>query len=400
MKLGPNLRKKYTKCIEIARKFSGLVDRAIWLALDPSKFKMIRNKEIDKILVVLINEQKGNVGGDFCLLGVLNYFKKVYSKVEVAILADKSTIKTFGFVPGIEMIEYQGVETLRDIRGEHFKAALFINQGPVKIKQFLFIPYRISLFYYSFRDFLSLKTKLFITRRPFIKWGTHMVEMEFKMFEALGFKFKKKKTIFYHSKGEEDKVNSFLKSNNVSKGNKTGKFIVIHPGGKFVVEALERNKIAPHLWSFEGYAEVADYFSKKEYKIIITGTGSESILAEKIIKESKNKKGIINTCGKLTIREVGALLEKARFLIATDTSIVHVAYQVGVPIVELMGPSYPKIVGAWPTDSKKHKILFDNGPCAYSMKKTECPEDIPCMQNISVNDVEKAGDELLRLKFK
>ena len=82
-------------------------------------------------------------------------------------------------------------------------------------------------------------------------------------------------------------------------------------------------------------------------------------------------------------------------MIATDTSIVHVAYQVGTKILELMGPSCPEVVGAWPINSTKHRILVDKGPCSRTMKKVECPEDIVCMDRITVEEVISAGDRLL-----
>jgi len=120
----------------------------------------------------------------------------------------------------------------------------------------------------------------------------------------------------------------------------------------------------------------------------------QHFLAEEIIKKSKSS--IINCCGNFSIREVGVLLKKAKMLISIDTSVVHIAYQVKVPIVELMGPQYPENVGAWPLDSKKNKILFDNGPCAYNMRKAECPEDIPCLGGIKTEEVIKAAEELLK----
>jgi len=118
-------------------------------------------------------------------------------------------------------------------------------------------------------------------------------------------------------------------------------------------------------------------------------------LAKKIKEYSKNKKNIKNVCGKFSIREVGALLKKSRLLIATDTSIVHIAYQIGLPIVELMGPSIPETVGAWPLNNPKNIILVDDGPGSRSMRKIPFKDNLNCLNKISVGDVVNAAEKLL-----
>ncbi|MEK6844950.1 MAG: glycosyltransferase family 9 protein, partial [Nanoarchaeota archaeon] len=221
----------------------------------------------------------------------------------------------------------------------------------------------------------------------------HMVGGRFKMFEALGFKFKEKKPFLEFTKHEEKNAENFIKKNKIKK------FIVIHPGGKYVAESYNAGKWPPHLWNLDRYAEVADYFSEKGYKIIITGSKEEGILAEEIKKYSINKKQVIDACGKLSIKESGILLKKASLLIATDTAIIHLAYQepINAKIVELMGPSLPEVVGAWPLNSPGHKILIDKGPCCRSMRKLPFKNNFNCLENIKVEEVIKAGEKLLQI---
>ena len=61
---------------EQARKTLSYLDYLIWFLFDLSKFKKIKTQKIHKILIVLINQEKGNLGGDFVTLGVINCFKK------------------------------------------------------------------------------------------------------------------------------------------------------------------------------------------------------------------------------------------------------------------------------------------------------------------------------------
>ncbi len=385
-----NLTKLLIFIREYARKLFSLIDYLLWILFDSSKFKKIKTEKINKILIVLINQEKGNIGGDFITLGVLNCFKKQYPKIELSILSDDKTIKQFGKLNNIDLIEYKSKNILNEIKNKNFDAVLFFDPGKLRIKDFSFIPYKIGETESGLSGFLS-REKFGYTRKIHSRMRNHMVGGRFKMLEALGFKFPEKKLIFEYSKKDEENTNKFIKKNKIKK------FIVIHPGGKYVAESYKSGKWPPHLWNLDRYAEVADYFVEKGYKIIITGSKEESILAEEIIKNSNNKKQIINACGKLTIKETGALLKKVNLLIATDTAIVHLAYQepINAKIVELMGPSIPEVVGAWPLNSPRHKILVDKGLCCRSMRKIPFKDNFNCLKNIKVEQVIKTGEELL-----
>jgi len=391
MKLGPFWRKRHSNLHQLLKKFSGFLDYGLWLLFDPSKFKRIKTKEINKILILLIHKGPGNVGGNFAILGVTSYFKEIYPNVKIVFLLDKDAKKQFGKVPGIEMVENKGQKTIKKLKKENFKAVLLFDPGEYKVKDFLDVPYRLRYAATSIGELLDSEYKLFITRKVFIPWGRmHIVEFIFKKYESMGFRFPSKKLKFCYNKKENEKIKGFLRKHKIKN------FIVFNPGGKGVVDALKNKKWPPHLWPLDRYAKVADYLTKKGFTVLIIGAPNESILAEEIDRASGY--GVINCTKKFTIRETGALLEKAQAFVSTDNGSVHVAYQVGTPILELFGPSQQKVAGAWPLNSTKHKFLFDHGPCEHSDKKQECPEDIICLGQISVSKVIAAIEELLKIK--
>lgn len=391
MKLGPFWRRRYTQVHEIARNLAPYLDYAVWKIISFPRSKKIPKGKLKKILFVLVNETQGNVGGDFCLLGVINYMKKIYPELDITILTDSSTGKRFGTVKGIKIKEYDAEKKLEDIKKEKFEAAVFINltEG-LKVEDFSFIPYRLYPFIPSVRTALSLKNKKFTTNRVFIAPGTHMVDIIYKVFCDLGYESSKKDILFYYSGQDKNSAEKKIKALKIEK------YIVVHPGGKFVVETIKKGKCAPHLWNLERYSKVAEYLAEKGYSVLISGTKEEEYLAEKILKNCKHKDKIKIICGKFSIREMAYVLEKAKLLFGTDTSIMHIGYQVKVPIVELMGPSCVELVAVWPINSERHRILVDKGPCYRSMKKAECPEDIPCLDGITADDAISAIEDLLR----
>ncbi|GEM_PF-3142302 len=376
----------------ILRRLLSFFDYLLWSFFDSESGKKIKTEKIKKILVLLINQEKGNVGGDFITLGVLNAFKKDNPGSKLWLLSDESTLKNFGRLRDIKVIKFKEGFNPDSLKKESFDALLFLNPGRFMIDDFYFIPYRIGFTNLSLKGFFTRQKILGYTRKIHNRISEHMVDMRFRMFEALGFKFREKKPFLEFTKEESEGAESFIKKN------KLDEFIILHPGGKYVAEFYKKGKRAPHLWNLERYAEVADYFIERGYKIIITGTRDEQILFDEIRKHSKYKEQIISACGRLSIKEVGCLLKKSVLLIATDTSIIHLAYQdpINAKIVELMGPSIPEIAGAWPLNSDRNIILVDRGPAYKSMRKLPLKDNFNCLKNIKSSQVIKAAEELIR----
>jgi len=216
MKLGI-LRKPYTLLYDLMKSFGSILDYMIWFLIDPSKFKKIKTNEIDKILIILIVNKKGNVGGNFCILGVFNYFKKVYPDIKISILVNKNTKKQFGNIPGINIIEYEGFKTLKHIKKQNFKVVFDLSQPNdfcIRNKNLKSIPYKVM---FSSIAIVKIGKRIikdfFITRKILFTWKMHEVNALFKSLESLGFKFPEKKLIFYYSKKEKNKVDNFLKKN-------------------------------------------------------------------------------------------------------------------------------------------------------------------------------------------
>tara|TARA_Y100000310_G_scaffold323579_1_gene384183 strand:- start:5681 stop:6859 length:1179 start_codon:yes stop_codon:yes gene_type:complete len=387
-------RRLKTLLTQASRKGLLIVNLLMWLLLDGAKFTIIRRNKIKKLLFVLINQERGNVGGDFVSLGVLNDFKRQYPKVQVSLLSDKQTLKQFGGLQKVEEIEFKGKETLKKLKEKKFDAVILQSDGGrLQVSDLKFIPYRIGRTRYNYRKFLK-KENFGFTRKSYRLISKPMAVGRYEMFGELGYKFKEMKPFLYLTKKQEQKTDKFLKKNKIKN------YVVIHPGGKFVVESLKKEKWAPHLWNLDRYAEVADHFSNKGYKVVVTGTKDEDLLFKEIKKRMRNKNKIVSACGLLSIREGAVLLKKSSLLIATDTAMVHIAYQgpVNAKIVELMGPSVPKSVGAWPMNDKRHRILIDKGPYYKSLRKLPLPNNYNCLKEISTEQVIRAGEALLKVK--
>jgi heptosyltransferase-3 len=106
-------------------------------------------------------------------------------------------------------------------------------------------------------------------------------------------------------------------------------------------------KFAYKMWTAEGWVQLARWFSEQGVRpVILAGADArESALANRI---ATGAPGAVNLAGKLRLPAVGALLDRARIYVGTDTAVTHMAAAVGVPTIALFGPSNPVKWGPWP----------------------------------------------------
>ncbi len=133
----------------------------------------------------------------------------------------------------------------------------------------------------------------------------------------------------------EDKahVNSLLPNNK--------SFIIISPCSS-VVKRNWRN------WTIEGYAEIADLaYAQHGLNVVFTGGPSEQekIFGEKIT--AKMKTDATNLIGKLSLKQLLAIIKKSAAIISPDSGPAHMATTVNVPAIGLFSTSNPNFTGPY-----------------------------------------------------
>ena len=69
---------------------------------------------------------------------------------------------------------------------------------------------------------------------------------------------------------------------------------------------------------------------------------------------------MVNLAGSLSIKELVALIAKAKLSICVDSMPMHVAAAVGTPVVALFGPSGDVEWGPWRVENE---VVTSNHPC-------------------------------------
>ncbi|HKQ49094.1 MAG TPA: glycosyltransferase family 9 protein [Phycisphaerae bacterium] len=102
-----------------------------------------------------------------------------------------------------------------------------------------------------------------------------------------------------------------------------------------------------------------------------------------------------NVCGRTTLRELAALIERAAIVVTADSTPMHMAVAQQRPLVALFGPTNPRRTGPYGRLDDVLRIDLECSPC-YFKKLSQCPHQHACMQRLDVEIVASAAGECLR----
>ncbi|MDP6686091.1 MAG: lipopolysaccharide heptosyltransferase II [Candidatus Omnitrophota bacterium] len=205
--------------------------------------------------------------------------------------------------------------------------------------------------------------------------NTHRVDYFLGLLRAIGINPRSTGYEFFVTKEDKANGDELLKKEGLKSGEN---FIVINPGGNW---DLKR-------WPKEKFAKLGDAISRKfNIRIILTGADKDIQLCKSISKAMKNKP--IVCCGKTNLKTLGAIFQKAKWVIANDSGPMHIAAAVKTPVIALFGPTSPDVTG--PYGDGVYRVLHKEPEpdCEIPCYNLEC-EDNKCMKAIDVEDVLEA----------
>lgn len=143
-------------------------------------------------------------------------------------------------------------------------------------------------------------------------------------------------------------------------------------------------------WPILEITRLCEELSRREIRVVITGTESDITQANALVGWVKNAK-IINACGKTTINQLAYLIKRCSVYISADSAPLHVAISQKVPVVALFGPTDPRRHLAPAEDCILIKKDLECSPCYKPKCKTK-----KCMNLITAGEVLEAVNKLLK----
>ncbi len=178
-------------------------------------------------------------------------------------------------------------------------------------------------------------------------------------------------------------ANSKLKTQN-------SKLIGICPGGSM----NPAEKVLARRWNVDRYAKLCNELIRLNLQPIIFGSKDDILIAQELINRTTGR--CINLCGKTTLKQFGAFIEKCKVIITNDSAPLHIAIAVGTPSISLFGPTIGK--ARVPPDSR-HIAIQSNLECSpcYNNRRFPGCKNPRCMEYISVEEVKNAVLKLLNI---
>lgn len=206
----------------------------------------------------------------------------------------------------------------------------------------------------------------------------HELDYNLDLIGYLGIPIYDKSLFFPISRETEEAVSVFLEKNGLEEKN----FIVIHPGAS----------CPSKLWPVENFASVADrLIGEFGFKILIVTDEKNSHLGERV----KRLMEFSSILGRFSLKELGAILKKAKLFISNDSGPVHIAVAVNTPVISIFGRKQPGLSPKrWRPLGEKDMVLHKDVGCLNCLAH-DCKIGFKCIKSISPQEVLEAVRKIL-----
>ena len=151
-------------------------------------------------------------------------------------------------------------------------------------------------------------------------------------------------------------------------------------------------------WPAGNFSELAGALAAEGYGLLIVGGDSD----RGYCRSARAAENCVDACGRLSLMETAAALERAEVLITNDSAPLHMAEAVGTPVVALFGPTVRQF-GYFPLLGRSIAMERDLEcrPCSRNGSRPCRLESRDCLDTIKPSEVlrsvhlvlESAGEE-------
>jgi heptosyltransferase-3 len=186
----------------------------------------------------------------------------------------------------------------------------------------------------------------------------HMVLQNLDIIRQFGIDTENLSVNFYIPEEDRIYIRKILEANNLNKNNT---IVHIHPTSRWLFKC----------WKDEYMAEIIRWLVDKGLIVVVTSSpdGREIEKAKRILSlvsefiplhipslAKGGKGGVIDLCGKITIKQLAAISEVSNIFFGVDSAPMHIAAAVGTPVIALFGPSGAYSWGPWDNESSEFKV--------------------------------------------
>lgn len=176
----------------------------------------------------------------------------------------------------------------------------------------------------------------------------HAVEINIDALRRLGVQpFPDEKELVLIAGGKaESSANEKLKCLDL----KDKEYILIHPTSRWMFKA----------WPVDNFVELIDLLVAAGHKVLLTSAPDKNELnfVEEI--KTKLKIDVPSLAGELSLKELAALISRAKMVFGVDSVPMHMSSALKTPVVALFGPTFDSEWGPWRV---KHRVISSRMSC-------------------------------------
>ncbi|MBU4184914.1 MAG: glycosyltransferase family 9 protein [Proteobacteria bacterium] len=146
---------------------------------------------------------------------------------------------------------------------------------------------------------------------------------------------------------------------------------------EYIVMAPSAGKDA-NRWPSDRFGQLA---AKLPLPVVVISSSADVPIAQHVLSYSEGN--AISIAGQTTLKELIAVIRKARFFISNDTGPMHIAAACEVPVFAIFGPANPIRTGPY---GAIHTVIQEDLDCAPCYRRKAC-DDWKCMNNLTVDKV-------------
>ncbi|WDP85520.1 MAG: glycosyltransferase family 9 protein [Desulfobacter sp.] len=133
-------------------------------------------------------------------------------------------------------------------------------------------------------------------------------------------------------------------------------------------------------WHAQKYGQLA---ARLDLPVVVIASAAEAGIADEVVANSKGN--ALSIAGKTGLKDLLAVIQKAKFFICNDTGPMHMAAALKVPVFAIFGPANPVRTGPY---GKIHTVIQKKLDCAPCYAKHPCTaHGFECMEGLDVDEV-------------
>lgn len=150
-------------------------------------------------------------------------------------------------------------------------------------------------------------------------------------------------------------------------------------------------------WAAERFGRLAAEIKQRHgISSILVGGSSDRDAGQKAMESSAG--AAHNLCGRTTLRQLAALIDRAAVVVTADSTPMHMAAAHGRPLVALFGPTNPARTGPYGRGEDVLRLDLACAPC-YLRRLSQCAHQHRCMEELTVEIVAEAVSKRLGRSF-